>query len=120
MAKQNKQYDPFYTILSSIKRVFSRSPTHREALNNAKCPRKRGPRGGARYRCECCRVDFGVTGVQVDHIDPVIPVDRRARDMSWDEIISRIFCAIENLQVACRSCHKKKTAIENKERRKHK
>ena len=113
----NKQY---YTLLSAIKRCFSRSPQHRQALNNAKCPRKKGPKGGARYRCVQCRVDFAVKGIQVDHIDPVIPLDKTAKDMSWDEIVDRIFCDPSNLQTVCKECHKKKSAQENKARRSNK
>jgi 5-methylcytosine-specific restriction endonuclease McrA len=99
--------------MSAIKRTFSRSPTHREALNNAKCPRKKGPRGGKRYRCASCRKDFGAKDVQVDHIDPIVPIGTLSKDMSWDEIVSRIFCTPDNLQVLCSECHKIKSKEEN-------
>jgi 5-methylcytosine-specific restriction endonuclease McrA len=107
----------FYAIIAALKRCFSRSAIKKEVLASAKCPRKKGPRGGARYRCVKCKKDFGVTGVQVDHIEPVIPVDRPAKEMSWDEIISRLFCDPENLQVLCKACHKRKSSRENKDRK---
>ena len=111
------KYNQFYQIMSAIKRCFSRSPTHREALDNAKCPRKKGPRGGARYRCASCRKDYGIREVQVDHIIPVVPIGVLSKDLSWDTLVTNIFCDIENLQVICTTCHKKKSKEENAERK---
>jgi 5-methylcytosine-specific restriction endonuclease McrA len=111
------KYSQFYSIMSAIKRTFSRSPTHREALNNAKCPRKKGPRGGARYRCIQCKKDFGIRQVNVDHVNPIVPIGTLSKDMSWDYLVQNIFCDVENLQVLCEKCHKAKSAIENKERK---
>lgn len=107
------KYNQFYSILSAIKRCFSRSPTHREALNNAKCPRKKGPRGGARYRCQRCKKDFGIRQVNVDHVIPIVPIGTLSKDMSWDDLVANIFCDLENLQVLCEKCHKIKSKDEN-------
>ena len=107
----------FYSILSAIKRTFSRSPYHREVLNLAKCPRKKGPRGGARYRCSKCKKDYGISDIQVDHIDPVVPIGTLSKDMTWDELVSRIFCGPDNLQVLCSRCHKEKNKLENQMRK---
>ncbi len=115
--KAKKPYDKFYPILSAIKRCFSRSPLHRDVLTKAKHPTEKGPKGGARYICEICKDNFAQGKIQVDHIDPVIPVDVTARDMSFDEIIARIFCPPENYQAACVECHKVKSKEENKQRR---
>ena len=112
-----RKYNQFYSIMSAIKRCFSRSPTHRAALNAAKCPRKKGPRGGARYRCAECKKDFAPKDVQVDHIQPIVEIGTLSKDMSWDEIVNRIFCSEDNLQVLCRDCHAKKSRAENAERR---
>jgi 5-methylcytosine-specific restriction endonuclease McrA len=76
-----------------------------------------GPRGGKYYTCAICGKAFPPSNVQVDHVDPVIPVDRAATDMSWDELINRVFTTEDNLQVICKPDHKKKSALENKERR---
>jgi len=112
-----RKYDKFYSIMSAIKRCFSRSPTHRAALNAAKCPRKKGPRGGARYRCLQCKKDFASKDVQVDHIDPIVPIGILSKDMTWDEVVNRTFCTVDNLQILCRECHSKKSKVENAERR---
>lgn len=112
------KYNQFYAILSAIKRCFSRSPTHRTVLDNAKCPRKKGPRGGARYRCANCKKDFGIKDIQIDHIEPIVPIGTLSKDMSWDTIVQRIFCEPENLQAVCSKCHKEKSKEENKARNK--
>lgn len=61
--------------------------------------------------------------VAIDHIDPVVPVDRDK--ISWDEYIARLFCDVSNLQVLCnypgeydeqRSCHSLKTKEEQRAR----
>ena len=111
------KYNQFYSIMSAIKRCFSRSPIHREALNNAKCPRKKGPRGGARYRCAKCKKDFGIRQINVDHVSPVVPLGTLSKNLSWDELVGNIFCDVENLQVLCEKCHKVKSAQENAERK---
>lgn len=107
----------FNSLVASIKRTFSRSTIYIEVLNAAKCPRKKGPQGGARYRCAICKKDFGRREVQVDHIDPVIPIGQKAKDMTFDQIISRLYCDATNLQVLDKKCHKLKSTEENKQRR---
>jgi len=72
-----------------------------------------GPKGGKRYRCCICGESFGIKEVHVDHIDCVIPLDKTAESMTWDEIIKRIFCDITNLQVICTADHKIKSKEEN-------
>lgn len=111
------KYNQHYSIMSAIKRCFSKSPLHKEVMLNAKCPRKKGPRGGAQYRCKDCRKPFGPKKVQVDHIDPVVPIGTMSKNMSWDQLVSRIFCDVDNLQVLCKDCHTKKSQKESKLRK---
>lgn len=111
------KYNQFNSILQCLKRCFSRSATHRTVLIRSIHPTIVGPRGGKQYTCVECLKTFGQGGVQVDHIEPVIPVKKKARDMSWNEIISRLFCDIENLQVLCRRCHQIKTMLEREQRK---
>lgn len=73
---------------------------------------KRNPKSGRdakHYRCAACEGDFPQSGVQVDHIEPV------GSTSSWDEFIEKLFCEADNLQVLCKSCHKKKSAAEREE-----
>lgn len=55
------------------------------------------------YICAHCRIAYGRSEVQVDHIEPI------GRWVSWDLFIEKLFCEVENLQVLCKACHKLKT-----------
>lgn len=49
----------------------------------------------------------------VDHILPVVDVSGFT---TWDEVITRLFCEEEDLQVLCHECHAHKTRDEKTER----
>ena len=51
-----------------------------------------------------------VNNVLVDHINPVI--DPSKGFSTWDEVINRLFCEEDNLQVLCYDCHTRKTQEE--------
>jgi len=114
------RFNQFQVLMRAWKRVFSKSPLRKEAMEIAKCPRKKGPKGGARYRCAKCKKDFGSWEVEVDHIDPVIPLERLARGLSWGDIENRLFCDLSNLQVICKDCHAKKNRKEMAARKRNK
>lgn len=63
------------------------------------------------YLCAHCNGRFGPKEIDVDHILPVIPLNG---SKSFDEIIPRLFCDSDNLQVLCKPCHKTKSKAENK------
>ena len=48
-----------------------------------------------------------INNAVVDHVSPVIEPEKGF--ISWDEVINRLFCEKENLQVLCHECHSKKT-----------
>jgi len=62
------------------------------------------------YTCAKCQEDYTSKDVEVDHIEPVVSVGDGFID--WNVFIERLFCPIENLQVLCKPCHKKKTKEE--------
>lgn len=66
------------------------------------------------YSCAACSKLYTAKGVEVDHIIPV--VDPATGFTTWDDYISRLFCATTNLQVLCKPCHKAKTLCEKKQR----
>lgn len=111
-----KKYNQKQSIYLHLRRLHSRSPTVREVLNESVHPLIKGPRGGKRYICKSCGQAYGAKDVQVDHIDPVVPLNVHVKDMFYQEIIDRMFCEKENLQVLCKPCHKIKTNKERKER----
>jgi len=104
-------------IKGAIRRLFSRSPAIIEARRKAIHPTKKGPRGGKQYKCKQCKQCFALKYVQVDHIKPVIPLNKTIADLDYNTLVKRIFCKPSNLQVLCKECHKKKTARERKQRK---
>lgn len=55
-----------------------------------------------------------VKNVAVDHIEPVVPVSGFD---SWDNVIKRLFCDANKLQLLCRECHEIKCKEERDERK---
>jgi 5-methylcytosine-specific restriction endonuclease McrA len=107
-------------IKGGLRRVFSRSELRRSVLNSAKIDHWDGSRPRVRtwYKCELCGHRDNANNVQVDHIEPVVPLDRSLQNLDWEELINRLWCDPSNLQILCLTCHKEKSKIENKERRK--
>jgi hypothetical protein len=107
-------------IKGAIRRVFSRSDLRRSILEAGKVdyfdPNR--PRVKKWTRCSACGKLTPTYLAEVDHTDPIIPVDRSLESMTWDEIIDRVFCSPNNLAILDKICHKLKTASENAERRK--
>lgn len=56
-----------------------------------------------------------INNAVVDHIDPVI--DPKTGFVSWDEVVKRMFCELEGLQVLCHDCHTHKTKDERTRRK---
>jgi len=116
-------YNQFYHILSSLRRTFSRSPIARQAREGARITQSvkkkdgtKAKRLSVRYMCAECNKLYKISEIQVDHINPVIPIGTKSSDMTWDEIISNLFCDVSNLQVLCTKCHKIKSSTERKAR----
>lgn len=102
-------------IQKRIRQEFSMSELARIARNNY-LSSETGPRGGARYDCNICKFPYTDKQIDVDHIDPVIPIGVLGKDMDANWYIERTFCDISNLQVLCKVCHKVKSDDENRRR----
>jgi hypothetical protein len=118
-------------IKGGIRRVFRQSIEMRTVLQNARVelPPKilkdgsNGKKNQIRYTCAICKGLFSQKDVAVDHIEPVIPLDKSEEEMTIDEMAYRIWCDIDNLQVVCDmtlkqnggipSCHLAKSLEEN-------
>lgn len=90
-----------------------RWPAKYATLAASKTEKKKNPKSGRiaqHYRCNACDKEYVATGVQVDHIKPV--VDPATGFTSWDTFIKRLYCGEKNLQVLCLTCHKTKTKKE--------
>lgn len=84
-------------IKSGLRRMFGRSWQRKQALLAARVERNK-------YRCSGCKKIFGRKSIQVDHKKAV------GRFKSWDTYIERLFVdSVDDLQILCESCHKKKT-----------
>jgi len=93
---------------------YRRWPPKYQALKKALVGRKinlKTGRMGYHYQCNSCKQEFPTKEVQVDHINPI--VDPNKGFVSWDEVINRLFCPVEELQVLCSECHSIKTKSEN-------
>ena len=77
---------------------------------------KRTGRLAEHYACAGCGGFFVSRDVQVDHIEPVVDPKDGFQDL--DTFSDRLYCEEENLQVLCKECHKVKTNLERKERKK--
>lgn len=107
-------------IKGALRRVFSRSDLRREALASARVEgytdpeRKRVTKWG---KCTECKAMTPLYLLEIDHKIPVVPIDSSLEEMTWDELVNRIWCDINNLKAVCKSCHRVKSALETKERR---
>lgn len=107
-------------IKGALRRVFSRSELRRKALDSALVKdysdpsRKRVTRWG---RCAVCKNLEPLYKMQIDHMEPLIPVGETLQDQSWDKVIDRLWCDERLLQALCLPCHLAKTKAENSERR---
>lgn len=107
-------------IKAALRRVFSRSELRLKALNSTRVPDfidPERPRVTKWSVCSICRKFEPTYKMQIDHVDPLLPLGKSLEDFSWDEIVDRLWCDASNLQPVCQTCHKQKSKIENKERR---
>lgn len=118
-------------IKGALRQAFRLSPQMYEVMQRARVElppalKKNGQPGKkprVRYKCAICGELFQQKNVQVDHIEPVVPVYKTEKDMNYDELADGVFCKLSNLQVVCStpmsrnegkpSCHKIKSDEEN-------
>lgn len=104
------RYNSF--IKGGLRRLFSRYPNKYVALKNAEKGRIVNASTGRlakHYQCSICKKLYPSKEVEVDHI---IPLMKDAKN--WDDVVRNMFCATEQLQVLCKTCHKAKTNEERK------
>ncbi len=107
-------------LKNAIRRVFSRSDLRSKAVDKQTIdysdPQR--PRVKKWSICPICQKPTARYQLEVDHIEPVVPLDSSFDEMSWDTLVDRIWCQIENLQAVCIPCHTEKSSQEMKERNK--
>lgn len=106
--------DPWYYkyLKQYIRQIFQWSPERRIALKRAQISKL-----PELYRCEECGKEPLIRkDKEVDH---TLPVENVEGWDGWDNLIKRaIEVPADQLKVLCKPCHYKKSAIENKARRK--
>lgn len=110
-------------IKGALRRVFSRSELRRQVIDRSIITNyKDSKRKAVKFwvKCETCGKHEAKSNVQIDHINPVIKINETLDDLSWDQLIDRLWCDISNLAIICKPCHKAKSKEENKERREYK
>jgi len=63
------------------------------------------------YICAGCKEQVGRKEIIVDHINPVVPVDKGFTN--WHDYIIRMFCEPAGFQILCNKCADKKTEEED-------
>lgn len=107
-------------IRSALRRASVRWPPRTLALEQAFVSRKKNKKTGRmakHYRCNKCKKLFVSKEVEVNHINPIVPVTGFD---TWDGLIERLFCEKEGLEVLCKPCHRAQTKEENEERKRYK
>lgn len=118
-------------IIAGMRRVWAKHPFRIRALKRAEIREwlplnqdgSRPKRPRVYYICaKCgCRAKTQETATHpklaVDHVIPVIPVDRP--DIGFDEIVARMFIE-DPLELLCGPCHNAKSTAENAQRRENK
>lgn len=109
-------------LKGAIRRVFSRSDLRKEAIEAARAdysdPTR--PRVKKWSVCSVCLQFTPTYLMQVDHKNPIIPVNSSLEEMLWDDVVNRTWCDPKDLTPMCKPCHTVKTKEENATRRKNK
>lgn len=96
-------------MASALRQAFRQSELYKACLERARVETEEG----TRYRCALCNGLFKKTHVQVDHIEPVAPID--GSPLLRETLIDRVWT--EKIQILDKACHNEKSARENAERR---
>lgn len=109
-------------LKGAIRRVFSRSELRKALIDKSliKHTDPSRPRVTRWSMCRSCLQPTPTYLMQVDHIEPIIPINNSLDDFTWDDIVNRIWCDESNLTPICKACHTIKTKAENKARRMYK
>lgn len=94
-------------LINQLRRASYKWPERTKALGSARVER-------GVYKCNICSELFKSKEIQLDHIEPIVPVTGFD---NWDGYIARLFCPAEGFQVCCRPCHDSKTQKENATRK---
>lgn len=109
-------------LKGAIRRAFAYSEHRKAAIDATRITHQDKKRPKVKHWSQCpeCKKKTPTYLMQVDHIDPVIPISLSFTEMSIDEVVERSWCHPENLKAICKPCHAKKTERERILRKLHK
>ena len=109
-------------IKAGLRRAFARSDYYQSiaSANYVEHSDPKSPRCLKWSWCSKCGEVVKRYTTDLDHISPVVPLDRHTEDMDPHELLDRIWCAPDNLEILCKRCHDEKSARERKLRPKKK
>lgn len=107
-------------LKGAIRRIFSRSEIRRRVLATVSIEHydANRPRVKKWSLCPNCKLKTPSYQMQLDHVEPVIHLGESLDDITWDELVTRIWCSEDNLEPLCLTCHRIKSKLENSQRRK--
>lgn len=106
-------------IKGGLRRVFSRSELRRRVIEKGLVENEdpKRTRVSKWVWCESCGEVFPKYLAVVDHILPIIPLDRHSETVAPTELVEALWCDESNLQRICKPCHLTKSRAESKIRR---
>jgi len=96
-------------MASALRQAFRYSKIYKDCVEASRIETEEG----TRYKCAICADVAKRADIQVDHINPVSPIDGSRLDK--DTLIDRVWTT--NIQILDKKCHNQKSSIENAERR---
>ncbi len=109
-------------LKGALRRVFSRSELRQRILAKSRIEHSdiTRPRVKNWSWCQECGHIVPTHTIDIDHINPVVPVNKKALDMTPNELVAAIWCDENNLQHLCSPCHDEKSSVERKQRNAYK
>lgn len=102
----------FQFIRAALRAAFSRYPVRFQAKKLAE-RKVEGKRHKYEYICAACKKWYQAKETHVDHI---VPCGSLKTYKDLPKFVETLFCEVDNLQILCTDCHKKKTADERKKK----
>jgi 5-methylcytosine-specific restriction endonuclease McrA len=111
-------------LTNHLRRVSIQWPAAAEAKRRARVGRRVNPQTGRLCWfavCEGCQSEFKESELVVDHVQPVVAVERDYSESAYStaqlgELVERLLPSPDGLQLLCFECHSAKTEAENEDR----
>lgn len=121
--KQRTQAKFRNAVIQGVKRAFTYySPKYQEVKNEARRELPKFKKDGTRaavdevwFECALCKKL--AKEIEIDHRDPIVPINTTASLMELSEIVARTDCDKSNLWALCVPCHDAKSSDENRLRK---